>query len=402
MTSEVPAAGHLRERRAYCPRCGKALVVCYCAHLHEMVTRTRIILLQHPREQRMKVGTARMAHLSLPNSVLRIGLDFAADAVVQAELADGGPAYVLFPTPEARDIRELRGVPSAKLIVIDGTWRQARALLKLNPWLQRLPAVAFTPTHPSEYQIRKQPAAHCVSTIEALGEALRLIEPESLPVDWLLEPFRAMVAQQQRYRAEVGQGRWRYRRQPAQRKPPFHRLVEDYGRIVCVQGEANAWAIRDPRHREPSIVHWVAHRPASGESYAAVVAPTGPLAPLTSRHIGLSEAELLAGAAPEVWKRTWQDFLRPDDVLVHWGRFYSNVAQRDGLFLPDDSIDLRVLSAQDLRRRSGTLEELLQRVAPAGPLTDLGFPGRAGQRLAILVALVRNLATGPRATEASA
>jgi DTW domain-containing protein YfiP len=387
--------------RACCPRCEKALVVCYCAHLHELATQTRVILLQHPREQRMKVGTARMTHLSLPNSVLRVGLDFSADTVVQAELAQGGPTYVLFPTPGARDLRELRGGPAATLIVIDGTWRQARTLLKLNPWLQRLPAVAFSPTHPSEYQIRRQPAAHCVSTIEAVGEALRLIEPEGLPVDALLEPFRAMVSQQLRYCAEVGRGRWRYRRQPLPRKAPFDRLAQDYGRIVCVQGEANAWAVRDPRHREPSIVHWVAHRPATGESHEAIVAPTGPLAPLTSRHIGLTEAQLLAGVEAEAWKRAWQGFLRPDDRLVHWGRFCTDVARRDGLFMPDDSVDLRLLSAQELHRRSGTTEELLQRVAPEAPVPDLGLGGRAGQRLSSLVALTKVLAAGPQGREST-
>ncbi len=381
--------------RACCPRCDKPVVVCYCAHLHQVATLTRILLLQHPREEQMKVGTARMAHLSLPNSVLRIGLDFSDDAVVKAELADARPTYVLFPTPDALDIRVLRGVPSVRLIVLDGTWRQARKLLKLNPWLQRLPAVAFTPTHPSEYQIRKQPAEHCVSTIEALGEALRLIEPDGLPVDGLLEPFRAMVEQQQWYQVQVGHRRSRHHRQPSRRKPPFARLIQDYSRIVCVQGEANAWALRDPQRHEPSIVHWVAHRPASGESYEAIVAPSGPLAPLTSRHIGLSEAQLLAGLSPEAWKRSWQAFLRPDDVLLHWGHHYHNVAQQDGLSLPDDTVDLRSLSAADLRRRSGTTEALLERVAPGSPVADLGFQGRAGQRLANLVALVKVLVSSP-------
>ena len=380
--------------RACCPRCEKPLVVCYCAHLHQVPTRTRIILLQHPREQHMKVGTARMAHLSLPNSVLRIGLDFAADAVVTAELAEAQPAYVLFPKTGARDIRELRGVPSAKLIVIDGTWRQARKLLKLNPWLQKLPAVAFTPAEPSNYHIRKQPAAHCVSTIEALAEALSLIEPEGFSAKPLLEPFRAMVDKQQWYQVQVGQGRSRHHRKPSRRQPPFARLIENYDRIVCLQGEANAWALRDPERRDPSIVHWVAHRPVNGESYEMIVAPTGPLAPLTPGHIRLTKAQLLAGTTRDAWLHSWQAFLRPDDLLVQWGRFYSNVAERDGMTLPVGTVDLRVMSAQDLRRRSGTIEELLQRIAPGRTVPDLGIQGRAGQRLSTLVALVKALVAG--------
>jgi len=375
--------------------------VCYCGHLHELPTRTRVILLQHPREQRMKVGTARMAHLSLPNSVLRVGLDFSADPVVGAELSGSQPVYLLFPKAGAVDIRELRGGPAITLVVVDGTWRQARRLLRLNPQLDRLPAVAFTPTRPSEYQIRRQPAAHCVSTIEALAEALRLIEPEDPGFERLLEPFRAMVSQQRWYSTHVGQGRWRVRRQPViHRPPPFACLVPQYPRIVCVQGEGNVWALRDPHRREPSIVHWVACRPATGERYEAIVAPTGPLAPLTPRHVGLSEAQLRAGMTPEQWQRSWQAFLRPDDVLVHWGRFHCAMAQRDGLVLPADSVDLRWLSAHELNRRSGAMEDLLQRLAPGAPAVGLGIPGRAGDRLATLVALVKALVTGPAQDEA--
>jgi DTW domain-containing protein len=378
--------------RACCPRCQKPLPVCYCAHLHELPTLTRVVLLQHPREERTKVGTARMTHLSLPNSVLRVGLEFADDAVVQAELADGRPTYMLFPAPGAVDLRDLRGGPAPRLIVLDGTWRQARRLLRLNPWLRQLPAVSFTPTHPSEYQIRRQPAAHCVSTIEAVAEALRLLEPEGLPVEHLLEPFRAMVAQQQWYGTQVGQGRWRRPRQASPRKPPFADLIRDYRRIVCVQGEANTWARQEPQRREPTIVHWVAHRPASGETYAAIVAPVGPLAPLTPRHIGLGVDQLLGGMPPEAWRQSWQLFLRPDDLLVHWGRFYTDIARRNGLQLPPDSVDLRLLAVREVRRRCGTVEDLRQRLDPDHALPGLGLPGRAGLRLAMLVAVIQALA----------
>ena len=354
-----------------------------------------MILLQHPREHETGVGTARMAHLSLPNSVLRVGVDFSRDAVVRAELANAPAAYVLFPQPGARDIREMRGVPDAKLVVLDGSWREAKKLLHLNPWLHPLPVVAFTPSHPSEYHIRKEPAAHCVSTIEALAEALTLIEPEWAGAGKLLEPFHAMVARQQWYQTEVRRRRnWRVRRhQP--RTPPFARLVRDYGRLVCVQGEANAWPVRDPHYQEPSLVHWVAHRPVSGETYEAFIAPTGPLAPLACLHAELSESQLRAGVSRPAWLRSWQAFLRPDDVLVEWGSFFTAIAGREGWVPPAGTVvDLRVLAAQALQPRSGTVEALLARVNAGGPVPDLGLPGRAGRRLATLVAVVNRLASG--------
>ena len=48
------------ERRAVCARCRRPERVCYCRHLTSIETTTRIVLLQHPRERRVAIGTARM------------------------------------------------------------------------------------------------------------------------------------------------------------------------------------------------------------------------------------------------------------------------------------------------------------------------------------------------------
>ena len=105
--------------------------------------------------------------------------------------------------------------------------------------------------------------------------------------------------------------------------------------VVCIQGEANAWPARTPDRPEPEIVHWVAHRPATGESYEAVIAPRRALAPSTPRHIALSAEQLRAGGSVEDWQRSWRAFVRPGDLLVQWGRYYSGLAARDGLDLGD-------------------------------------------------------------------
>ena len=67
-------------RRACCARCGRPQVVCVCSHVTPLSTRTRVVLLQHPREHRVGIGTARLAHLSLPASSLHVGLDFDGDS----------------------------------------------------------------------------------------------------------------------------------------------------------------------------------------------------------------------------------------------------------------------------------------------------------------------------------
>nr|MDQ3300003.1 DTW domain-containing protein [Myxococcota bacterium] len=47
-------------------RCRRPQVVCYCAALPRIDTSTRVVILQHPRERDMAIGTARMASLCLP------------------------------------------------------------------------------------------------------------------------------------------------------------------------------------------------------------------------------------------------------------------------------------------------------------------------------------------------
>jgi DTW domain-containing protein YfiP len=403
----APLAILAKPRRPCCARCDRPSVVCVCSHVTILPSRTRILLLQHPREHRVGVGTARLAHLALPSSTLRVGLDFAGDPVVRAALAGASPTYVLFPGPAAIDVADLpralahesaRGVPLT-LVVIDGTWSQARKLLHLNPALAALPRVAFTPRHPSDYRIRRQPAEHCVSTIEALAETLTALEPDGGPFARLLDPFRAMVARQEWFAAEVRSQRHRHpvrARRPSRREKLAARLAEAWPRLVCVQGEANAWPARTPARPDSEIVHWLAHRPATGESFEAVVAPRQALAPSTPRHIELPAARLMAGGAVGEWQRAWSAFRRPGDVFVQWGHYYGELATGGGLDLAGEALDLRREASQALRRRLGTVDECVSALdsGPAPP-ASAPFEGRAGRRLAALIAALAALRAAP-------
>jgi DTW domain-containing protein len=378
--------------REVCLVCRRPRVVCFCAELPRLPTRTRILILQHPRERRVGIGTGRMAHLALPGSVLRVDVDFSADPVVREILADG-EVFVLFPGRGARPASALPRDRAVTLVVLDGTWSQARKLLRVNPALAALPRMALTPRGPSQYQIRRQPADVCLSTIEGLAEALDLLEPERGPFTPLLDPFLAMVARQQRYQADRASHRHHAAIAARQRRPRpptlAARLAADEPRLVCVQGEANAWPLDHPEREPPELVHWVAHRPATGETYRCVVAPRRRLARSTPGYIGLDAATLAGGVSAAEWRRTWQAFVGPDDVLVHWGHFYTALAAAEGLPLPAQALDLRTEIARVLGRRPGTIAQCL----PAPP-PSLGVEGRAGHRLAGLVAVIRALAGG--------
>lgn len=166
--------------------------VCYCAKLRPTHARTHVVFLQHPRERGMAIGTARMAHLSLPGSELHVGLELADHSRVSAVAREPG-TYVLFPGDGASSPAQLRDAPPRNLIVVDGTWPMARKVITKNPFLAALPRVGISPRRPSNYRIRRQPAAHCISTIEAVAEVLGALEGDHARFDAMLEAFDYMV-----------------------------------------------------------------------------------------------------------------------------------------------------------------------------------------------------------------
>ena len=86
--------------RPICGRCLRPETVCYCAELTTIETRTRIVILQHPRERGMPIGTARMAHLCLPNSSLHVGIAWDGTDVLTDACRDPRQP------PESREARQ--------------------------------------------------------------------------------------------------------------------------------------------------------------------------------------------------------------------------------------------------------------------------------------------------------
>lgn len=355
-----------------------------------LATRTRVVVLQHPRERDKAVGTARIARLCLPNSEIFVGVDFAENQRLLQLLADPAqPAIVLYPGPGARDLRSDPPRGPVTLVTTDGTWHQARTLMRDNPALARLPRYAFAPERPSEYQIRREPRPDYVSTIEALAVALGALEADPERFGALLTPFRAMVAMQLQFAGRSARGRHRVKRrreQSARARLPDALLAPE---LLCVTGEANAWAhdraLRRPPHPH-ELVHWLAQRVdlgGRGESFELVLAPRLPLAKSPIVHARLSERELTHGEPLGALHRRWTAFTRDQDVWVCWGPYALNLLRREGLALPEQVIDLRKVAGDYLQSRPGSLEELIAErglsYAPRGR-------GRGGERLGMLVA----------------
>ncbi|PTL77603.1 tRNA-uridine aminocarboxypropyltransferase [Vitiosangium sp. GDMCC 1.1324] len=381
--------------RSLCLRCLRPESTCYCARVPRVDSRTRVVFLQHPRERRVAIGTARMAHLSLPNSELYVGVDFSGHARLEELAARPERVAVLFPGEEAIPMEEARKQPPETLIVVDGTWPLARKLVKTNPLLAGLPRIGFVPRRPSNYRIRAEPEEHCVSTIEAVVEVLGALEGEQERFDTMLRAFEYMVdtqldCQEKRTdppRRRIYKSAW---------QPPLElrSIAEDFEHLVLLYAEANAHPSEMGIPSE--LVHLVAMRPSTGERFETILAPRRPMARSTSLHVELPEEVLLSGEPLEAGLARFQAFLRPGDKLAVWTTFALDLLRRDGFPVPE-AVNVRLACARALKNKTGGVEQGAEQLGSRLP--EPWARGRAGRRIAALEAVVRALDERGRATE---
>lgn len=362
---------------------------CYCAHLSPTPSRTRVVFLQHPRERRVAFGTARMAHLALPNSELHVGVEFDDHPRVRALAAEPeGQTVVLYPAPDAVEPETLPSNVCRNLLVIDGTWIQARKMFARSTLLRSLPRIGFAPYLPSRYRIRREPAPHCRATIEAVVEALERLEHDDMRFRPMLHAFDHMVEQQVHYKERQPNPYARaHKRRHARREDPVrHALRERHDDLVVVYGEANAHP-RDSDVPGPSeLVQLVAVRPATGARFAAVIAPRRPLAPSAPRHLGLDIEAIVGGESVSDTMARWHAFRRPEDVLCTWGRYTLDLLRAEGE-VTHPALDLRGATTRWLGQRTGGAEPAA-RLLGADTAPAPWAPGRAGRRIIALTQIV--------------
>ncbi len=183
-------------RRIRCHACFKPIAHCLCELIEPVENRTHVTVLQHPRERFHAIGTARIVQLGLERARIVLPRDcFTRSLEQRFELEpDTG---VLFPAPGARLLEELEPHERpAALVVLDGTWSQARNLHRANAWLHDRPHFALRPLAPTRYRIRKAPRPEYVSTLEAVVRALEVLEPETRGLEGLLGVFDTMIDRQ--------------------------------------------------------------------------------------------------------------------------------------------------------------------------------------------------------------
>lgn len=196
-----------------CATCLKPQHLCVCEAVAPVDNRVCVVILEHPQEKREILGTAPIAALQFRNVAVRVGLswpnlkrivgrevDYKRWGVLYLGAAKQGAAAAAeeiavvdkngAPLPDSPAI--LAGLDG--IILLDGTWSQAKSLWWRNAWLLKCRRIVLHPQFRSLYgQARREPRRESVSTLEAAAFAVSRLEGRPELFDQVLKPFALLL-----------------------------------------------------------------------------------------------------------------------------------------------------------------------------------------------------------------
>jgi DTW domain-containing protein YfiP len=197
-----------------CPRCLKPLPLCVCDSIAPIENRISLLILQHPQEQDRALGTARLTALHFKNAVLKIGLSWPSlSKALGRPVADPSRWAVLYlGSAKASDLDTDRNIVAINrkgeiednqrailkdiegIVLLDGTWSQAKALWWRNAWMLKCQRVILNPGRSSRYgKLRREPRRDGLSTIEAAAMLLSGLEKRPNIAETLHGSFERML-----------------------------------------------------------------------------------------------------------------------------------------------------------------------------------------------------------------
>jgi DTW domain-containing protein len=222
--SEAENGAALAAAAPDCPHCHKPMPLCVCDGVTPIESGIDLLILQHPQEQDRALGTARLTAMHFERAVLKIGLSWPSlsKALGRTVVDPSRWAVLYLGSAKAADLETtaevvainrkgemaenqraiLRGIEG--VVLLDGTWSQAKALWWRNPWMLKCQRLILGPSQPSRYgKLRREPRRDGLSTIEAAGLVLSRLEgrpdiAETLNTSFIqmLKRYREVLEQQ--------------------------------------------------------------------------------------------------------------------------------------------------------------------------------------------------------------
>lgn len=214
----------VKGRRICSGRCGRPVSVCLCDDMppEPVSTGTEIVILQHPHELRHRLATVPLLSRCLNNCQILIGrrLRLGSSPLLDSLYSDSveNPSLprrsiFLFPGTDSMPVTEINQWKSSisesstkgyVMIVFDGTWKHAKEMVTASlPFISTFAScvcfdynieVCGGSIYDSELLLRKEPFRGCMSTMEAVARALKVLEADEADIEgMLIGVLKAMV-----------------------------------------------------------------------------------------------------------------------------------------------------------------------------------------------------------------
>ena len=204
-----------------CPRCAKPAALCVCQDVEPINNRLHLLILQHPQEQDVELGTARLTALHFKKATVKVGLSWPSLAKALGEAADpkrwavlylGSAQAAKFPAGRTVIALNKKGVPVPDqdealkglqgVIVLDGSWSQAKTLWWRNAWLLKARRIALKPNRPSRYgTLRREARKEAISSLEATALLMSTLENNPAISDALHASFEKLLTRYRQLKA---------------------------------------------------------------------------------------------------------------------------------------------------------------------------------------------------------
>lgn len=168
-----------RKTKAPCQVCFLHLDLCICHLIPKLTLKTKVCLVVHAKELKRTTNTGRLAIQALTNSEMRIRGKERTAMDLGDLLVPEFRTLLFYPSDDAIELtpefvsREPRPI---QLIVPDGNWRQASKVNTRHKELADVPRVAIRAANTSPYHMRAETTQEGMATLQAIAEALGVIE----------------------------------------------------------------------------------------------------------------------------------------------------------------------------------------------------------------------------------
>lgn len=186
-----------RKTKNPCSDCGLNPELCLCSEIPKITLRTRLCLIIHHRELKRTTNTGRLALKSLTHSEMRVRGEKGQGALDLSDLLIPSYRTVLFyPSEEAQELTTEfvnQSQLPIQLLVPDGNWRQASKVSTRHPELQHIERIKISTKNTATQHLRAEHFAEGMSTLEAIAQALGVIEGPEVR-DALLKLYQLKLA----------------------------------------------------------------------------------------------------------------------------------------------------------------------------------------------------------------